>query len=65
MRGDELVAADKKRVEVTIASCYSEGMDLLIKDGLYESQSEIVKDALRRLFTHYEIRIINEELSEQ
>lgn len=65
MRGDKLVAVDKKRVEVTIAICYSEGMDRLIKDGLYESQAEIVKDALRRLFTHYEIRIVTEDLSEQ
>ena len=50
----------KKRVEVTMANPYLEGMALLIKDGLYMSQAEIVKDALRRLFVHYEIPLISE-----
>ena len=50
----------KKRVEVTMANPYVEGMELLIKDGLYESQTEIVKDALRRLFVHYEIQLITD-----
>ena len=50
----------KKRVEVTMANPYLEGMELLIKDGLYESQAEIVKDALRRLFVHYEIQLITD-----
>ncbi len=36
-------------------------MDLLITDGLYESQEEIVKDALRRLFVHYEISMVTED----
>jgi Arc/MetJ-type ribon-helix-helix transcriptional regulator len=40
-----------------MANPYLEGMELLIKDGLYESQAEIVKDALRRLFVHYDIQI--------
>ena len=43
-----------------MANPYLEGMELLIKDGLYESQAEIVKDALRRLFMHYEIQLVNE-----
>jgi len=34
-------------------------MDLLIKDGLYENQAEIVKDALRRLFNHYDVKLLN------
>ncbi len=55
-----LVVAQKKRVEVTMANPYLEGMELLIKDGLYESQAEIVKDALRRLFVHYEIQLITD-----
>ena len=50
----------KRRVEVTMANPYLEGMELLIKDGLYESQAEIVKDALRRLFVHYEIQLITD-----
>ncbi len=56
-----MVAVEKKLVEVTMANCYFQGMDLLITDGLYESQTEIVKDALRRLFTHYEIRLVNDD----
>jgi Arc/MetJ-type ribon-helix-helix transcriptional regulator len=48
-----------KRVGLTMPNCYLEGMDLLIKDGLYESQTEIVKDALRRLFSHYDVKLLN------
>lgn len=50
----------KKRVDVLMAGPYLEGMDLLIKDGLYESQAEIIKDALRRLFRNYEIALVSE-----
>ena len=50
----------KKRVQITIAAPYLDGMELLLKDGFYENQAEIVKDALRRLFAHYEIKIIAE-----
>lgn len=50
---------DRKRVGLTISNPYLEGMDLLIKDGLYECQSEVVKDALRRLFSHYKISLVN------
>ncbi len=56
-----MVEIDKKRFEVTMATCYFKGMDLLITDGLYESQEEIVKDALRRLFIHYEISMVTED----
>jgi Arc/MetJ-type ribon-helix-helix transcriptional regulator len=51
----------KKRLNITMDHPYLSGMELLIKDGLYESQSEIIKDALRRLFQHYEIELISEE----
>jgi Arc/MetJ-type ribon-helix-helix transcriptional regulator len=51
----------RKRVNVTMANPYLEGMELLISDGLYESQAEIIKDALRRLFLHYEISMVSEE----
>ena len=50
----------KKRVEVAMADPYLEGMELLLRDGLYESQAEIVKDALRRLFMHYEIQLLSD-----
>ena len=50
----------KKRVEVAMANPYLDGMELLIKDGLYDSQAEIVKDALRWLFVHYEIQLVTD-----
>ncbi len=50
----------KKRLNVTMAAPYLEGMDLLIKDGLYDTRSEVVKDALRRLFNHYELTCISD-----
>ena len=40
----------KKRVNLIMAHPYLAGIDLLIKDGLYVSQAEVVKDALQRLF---------------
>ena len=55
-----MTVVQKKRVEVTLSLPYLEGMELLIKDGLYENQAEIVKDALRRLFLHYQIKLLNE-----
>jgi Arc/MetJ-type ribon-helix-helix transcriptional regulator len=51
---------EKKRVDVTMAYPYLKGMELLIKDGLYENQTEIIKDALRRLFRHYELPLIDD-----
>lgn len=59
-----MAVIQKKRVGITIAKPYLEGMDLLIKDGLYENRAEIVKDALRRLFNHYEIHSISDACSE-
>jgi Arc/MetJ-type ribon-helix-helix transcriptional regulator len=53
-------AIQKKRVDVTMANPYLEGMSLLIEDGLYENQAEIVKDALRRLFLHYAVSLVSE-----
>ncbi len=51
----------KKRVATKMTNPYLTAMNQLIKDGLYENQSEIIKDALRRLFQHYEIPLITEE----
>jgi Arc/MetJ-type ribon-helix-helix transcriptional regulator len=50
----------KKHLKVTVSAPYINGMDALIRDGLYETQTEVVKDALRRLFNHYEIHSISE-----
>lgn len=50
----------KRRVEVVMASPYMDGMKVLVEDGLYLSQAEIIKDALRRLLLHYKIALIEE-----
>jgi Arc/MetJ-type ribon-helix-helix transcriptional regulator len=59
-----LAVNQKRQVGVIMAFPYLEGMDLLIKDGLYENQAEIMKDALRGLFNHFEINAINDACSE-
>ncbi len=56
----EMTVAQRKNLKVLVGGPYIDGMDALIKDGLYESQAEIVKDALRRLFNHYEIHSISD-----
>ncbi|XHH08935.1 MAG: hypothetical protein ACFCUE_15430 [Candidatus Bathyarchaeia archaeon] len=43
------------------ADPYHAAMQQLIKDGLYQNQQEIIKDALRRLFQHYNIQLLNKE----
>ncbi len=58
-----MAVIQKKRLKVTLAAPYLEGMDVLISDGLYENQSEVVKDALRRLFNHYEVSSIGDACS--
>ena len=57
--------AAKKQIRITITNPYLNGIDLLIQDGLYETQAEIFKDALRRLFKHYEIRALGEACVEK
>ena len=59
-----MTAAPKKRLQLTLASPYQEGINQLVKDGLYESRAEVVKDALRRLFNHYELSCISGAFSE-
>ena len=53
-------AVKKINPKVILPTPYLKGLDLLISDGLYESRAEIVKDALRRLFNHYEIASISD-----
>jgi Arc/MetJ-type ribon-helix-helix transcriptional regulator len=54
------MAVKQKNVKIRIAAPYQEGITLLIEDGLYETQTEVIKDALRRLLKHYEIPMIPE-----
>lgn len=48
------------RLRVSLAVPYLEGIDLLIGEGLYECKTEIIRDALRRLFNQYELSCISD-----
>jgi len=50
---------DKKQLRIVISTPYLKGMNELIQNGL-ESQTEIIKTALRKLFSHYEVNSIND-----
>lgn len=52
------MASNQKNIKITIAEPYIEAINLLIADGLYETQTELIKDALRRLMKHYDIPLI-------
>jgi Arc/MetJ-type ribon-helix-helix transcriptional regulator len=63
IRGESktLLKSNRKRnLTVAMGTPYFERMDVLLNDGLYTCQAEIVKDALRRLFSHYELKIVTE-----
>ncbi len=62
-KGKKMV--NKKNIRITVTAPYLDGMQILIKDGLYETQAEILKDALRRLFIHYQITCINDACAEK
>jgi Arc/MetJ-type ribon-helix-helix transcriptional regulator len=54
----------KKNLNINITAPYIDGMTALIENGLYINQTEIVKDALRRLLLHYEIKMVTEPTKE-
>ena len=47
-----------KRIYVGLPQIYVDGIDRLIKEGIYMNRSEAVKDALRRLFKHYDLDVL-------
>jgi len=51
----------RKRVCVTLTKPYLEALDRLVREGVYASHAELVKDALRRLFTHYGFNVFLSE----
>jgi Arc/MetJ-type ribon-helix-helix transcriptional regulator len=55
------MAVEQKNVKARITSPYLEGINFLIADGLYETQTEVIKDALRRLLKHYDIPLLTEQ----
>jgi hypothetical protein len=50
----------KKRLILEISTPYAAGLQTLIDSGLYESEVEVVLDALRKLFNHYDISCISD-----
>lgn len=44
-----------EKVRVGLPQIYVDGIDELIKEGVYMDRSEAVKEALRRLFKHYNL----------
>ena len=45
----------KKSVSVVLTKPYLECLNRLVEGGLYVNRAEVIKDALRRLFSHYEM----------
>jgi len=54
-----------KNVCVALTKPYLDAMDGLVREGIYVSRRELVKDALRRLFRHYELEPFGVEDSEE
>ena len=53
---------DKTHVSLNLTGVYVEALDRLIEEGLYVDRQEIIKDALRRIFRHYEMKSFVEPL---
>jgi Arc/MetJ-type ribon-helix-helix transcriptional regulator len=55
----------KKPFHLILTTPYLNGLNLLIREEIYEDRAEATRDALRRLFKHYGINIfkgINDSL---
>ena len=48
----------KKRVCATLTKPYLDAIDRLIREDVYVDRAELIKDALRRLFSHYKIEMV-------
>ena len=60
-----MVDKEKKCVCVTLTKPYLDAIEGLVQRGVYVSHAEIIKDALRRLFRHYEIEPFGAEKPEE
>lgn len=47
----------RRRVCVSLTKPYLDAVERLIKEGVYAGRGDLIRDALRRLFRHYEIRV--------
>ena len=65
--GDEKFIKDreKKCVCVTLTKPYLDAMEGLVWGGVYVNRPDIFKEALRRLFRHYEIEPFGAEKEEK
>lgn len=50
---------------MTLTRIYVEALDQLVEAGLYANPQEIIKDALRRIFRHYEMKPFLKPLEEK
>lgn len=50
-----VLSVEVENVCVALTKPYLDAMEGLVRDGVYVSRRELVKDALRRLFRHYGI----------
>jgi Arc/MetJ-type ribon-helix-helix transcriptional regulator len=55
-----LLPVKNRHTSIDLSPLYFQSIDLLINDGLYENQEEVIKDALRKLFNHYEVNSISD-----
>lgn len=63
MRGEEKeVAKMSETLGVRISIRYVKAMDELIKNGIYASKGEIVREGLRRVFMKNGIKLLEIEL---
>ena len=53
----------KRRVSATLTKPYLDVLEYVIREEVYISQAEAIKDALRRLFRHYGIWMEMKELN--
>jgi len=47
-----------KMINIGLPQIYVDGIDRMIKEGIYLNQSEAVKDSLRRLFKNYGLDVL-------
>ncbi len=47
-----------KRINIALPQIYVDGIDRMIKEGIYLNRSEAVKDSLRRLFKNYGLDVL-------
>ena len=55
------MSVKKKRVGITLTKPYVDRLDRLVKKGLYLDHQDVIREALRQLFTDHGIPIVLKE----